>query len=128
MPIKGANLHQESREVCRDVSQESCGVSCCPVPQYSCWYALLQASAYKALFKLPCMLSIYAAATKVYRIPRNVDTSSDTGATNSSCTPYVIVQRDGRDDYQVGMVYQAEMASLGLLEWQERKETQDLKV
>jgi len=31
-------------------------------------------------------------------------------------------------DYQVGMVYQAEMASLGLLEWQERKESQDPKV
>ena len=35
-------------------------------------------------------------AVQVHRIPRNVDTSSDTGAANS-CTPYVIVQRDGRD-------------------------------
>ena len=32
----------------------------------------------------------------MHRIPRSVDTSSDAGATNS-CTPYVIVQRDGRD-------------------------------
>ena len=32
----------------------------------------------------------------MHRIPRSVDTSSDAGATNS-CTPYVIVQQDGRD-------------------------------
>ena len=38
----------------------------------------------------------FTTAAQVHRIPRNVDTSSDTGATNS-CTPYVIVQRDGRD-------------------------------
>ena len=38
----------------------------------------------------------FTTAAQVHRIPRNVDTSSDTGTTNS-CTPYVIVQRDGRD-------------------------------
>ena len=32
----------------------------------------------------------------MHRIPRSVDTSGDVGGTNS-CTPYVIVQRDGRD-------------------------------
>ena len=32
----------------------------------------------------------------MHRIPRSVDTSGDAGGTNS-CTPYVIVQRDGRD-------------------------------
>ena len=35
-------------------------------------------------------------AAEVHRIPRNIDTSGDVGSTNS-CTPYVIVQRDGRD-------------------------------
>ena len=32
----------------------------------------------------------------MHRIPRSVDTLGDVGGTNS-CTPYVIVQRDGRD-------------------------------
>ena len=32
----------------------------------------------------------------MHRIPRSVDTSGDAGGTNS-CTPYVIVHRDGRD-------------------------------
>ena len=35
----------------------------------------------------------FTTAAQVHRIPRSV---GDAGATNS-CTPYVIVQRDGRD-------------------------------
>ena len=35
-------------------------------------------------------------AAQVHRLPRAVDTSGDVGSTNS-CTPYVIVQQDGRD-------------------------------
>lgn len=38
----------------------------------------------------------FTTAAQVHRIPRNVDTSGDVGSTNS-CTPYVIVQQDGRD-------------------------------
>ena len=38
----------------------------------------------------------HVTGAQVHRIPRNVDTSGDAGGTNS-CTPYVIVQRDGRD-------------------------------
>ena len=40
------------------------------------------------------MYIFFATAAQVHRIPR--DTSGDVGGTNS-CTPYVIVQRDGRD-------------------------------
>ena len=38
----------------------------------------------------------FTTAAQVHRIPRNVDTSGDAGATNS-CSPYVIVQQHGRD-------------------------------
>ena len=45
---------------------------------------------------LNILLSFFTTAAQVHRIPRSVDTSGDVGGTNS-CTPYVIVQRDGRD-------------------------------